>query len=62
VKVQGLLRSLEFFWGFFRGFLGCFEWLGPNHNYFLETKDPAAISSNVQGPRRNLQQAQGLLC
>jgi hypothetical protein len=32
-------KFLEIFGGCFE----CFEWLGPNRNYFLETEGPAAI-------------------
>jgi hypothetical protein len=42
--------------------LGCLEWLGPNHNYFSETKGHTAVFQRAQGSQRNLQQAQGLLC
>jgi hypothetical protein len=31
------------FSGVFCGFFRCLAWLGPNHNYFLETEGPAAI-------------------
>jgi hypothetical protein len=43
-------RALAMFGCFlenFGGFLECLERLGPNHNYFLKTEGPPAISSNV---------------
>jgi hypothetical protein len=51
----GLLQSVEIF----RGFLGYWEWLGPNRKYFSETKGPIVIFPNAQGPQQNLQEAQG---
>jgi hypothetical protein len=39
--------------------LECLEWLGINRNCFLETEGPATISSDVQGPQRNLLEEQG---
>jgi hypothetical protein len=47
------------FQGFLGEFLGYLEWLGPNRKYFSETEGPAIIFPNVQGPRQNLQEAQG---
>jgi hypothetical protein len=58
VQKIGLLRSV----GFFRGFLGYLEWLGPNRKYFSETEGSAVIFPNAQGPRQNLQEAQGPKC
>jgi hypothetical protein len=47
------------FSGVFGGFLGCLEWLGPNHNYFLEiegvvvipptSRDRELIYNNLRG-------------
>jgi hypothetical protein len=52
--------------GIFRRFLGEFlgnlEWLGPNRKYFSETEGPVVIFPNAQGPRQNLQEAQGPKC
>jgi hypothetical protein len=39
--------------------LECLEWLGINRNSFSETEGPATISSDVQGPQRNLLEEQG---
>jgi hypothetical protein len=43
-------------------FWGYLEWLGPNRKYFSETKGPAVIFPNAQGPRQNLQEAQRSKC
>jgi hypothetical protein len=58
----GLLRSTWMFRGFLDEFFGYLEWLGPNHKYFSETEGPVVIFPNAQGPRQNLQEAQGLIC
>jgi hypothetical protein len=44
------------------GFLECLNWLGPNHQYFLETQGPEVIFPNTQGPWQNLPKAQGPKC
>jgi hypothetical protein len=62
VQSIGLLRSLVIFWGFLDEFLGYLEWLEPNRKYFLGTEGPTVIFPNVQGPRQNLQEAQGPKC
>jgi hypothetical protein len=56
------LAKFENFSGIFGEFLGYLEWLGPNHKYFLETEGHAVIFPNTQGPRQNLQEAQGPKC
>jgi hypothetical protein len=53
-----LFRSV----GFFRGFLGYLEWLGPNRKYFLETEGPTVIFSNAQVLQQILYEAQGPKC
>jgi hypothetical protein len=62
VQKTAVLAKFENFLRIFDEFLGYFEWLGPNHKYFLETEGHAVIFPNAQGPRQNLQEAQGPKC
>jgi hypothetical protein len=48
------------FLGNFGGFFECLELLGHNCSYFLETEGPTAIPCNVQRPRQNLKEEQGV--
>jgi hypothetical protein len=48
--------------GIFSGIFGVFGVVGPNHKYFSETEGSAVIFPNAQGPRQNLQEAQGPKC
>jgi hypothetical protein len=59
-KDRGSCEIWEFL-EIFVDFLECLEGLGPGCNYFLKPRVPAK-SPGAQGPRVNLQQAQGLLC
>jgi hypothetical protein len=43
-------------------FLGYLERLGPDRKYFSEPLGHVVIFPNVQGPRQNLQEAQGPKC
>jgi hypothetical protein len=52
-------RALVKCGNFWVKFLGYLEWLEPNRKYFSETEGPVIIFLNAQGPRQNLQEAQG---